>query len=369
MEFVNETKVQAGWTLGFERDGRELLVIAIKATYELPAAGKDAMLAEEQSPLVKADEFTGEPGFSATLHETDYSPRKLNCDVILNGSAYAPGGRPTQAVDVSLHVGSMSKSFFVFGDRYWQDFILPPSSPAPFTKATISYDYAYGGADKNEDEPDRVATYPENPIGIGYHPIRRRSDLVGKLLPNTSEGRDPISDVKGRYRPLSFGPVGRNFLPRYKHAGTYDQAWLDNQAPFWPADFSYAYFQCAPEDQQVLFLRGGEEVQLRNLTTDGFCSFRVPQKKIPITCVPHRGEDLYPEAVCDTFLLEPGLNRFSLTWRASVPLRRNLFELRQTVVGEMPHSWHSKRRAERAGKVYYASLGEAVAARARRRRT
>ena len=369
MEFVNETKVQAGWTLGFERDGRELLVIAIKATYELPAAGEDAMLAEEQSPLVKADEFTGEPGFSATLHETDYSPRKLNCDIILNGSAYAPSGRPTQIVDVSLQVGSMSKSFFVFGDRYWQDFILPPSGPAPFTKAAISYDYAYGGADKNEDEPDRVATYPENPIGIGYHPIRRRSDLVGKLLPNSSEGRDPISDVKGRYRPMSFGPVGRNFLPRYKHAGTYDQAWLDNEAPFWPADFSYAYFQCAPEDQQVPFLRGGEEVQLRNLTTDGFCSFRVPQKKIPVTCVPHRGEDLYPEAVCDTFLLEPDLNRFSLTWRASVPLRRNLFELRQTVVGEMPHSWHSKRRAERAGKIYYASLGEAVAARARRRRT
>jgi len=369
MEFVNETGVQAGWTLGFERDGRELLVIAVKATYGLLQKDRDLILAEEQIPLVKADEFTGEPGLSAPLHETDYAPRKLNCDVVLNGSAHAPGGRPTPAVDVSLRVGSMSKSFFVFGDRQWQDFILPPTGPAPFTKAPISYDYAYGGADKNEDEPDRVATYPENPIGTGYHPIRRRSDLVGKLLPNTSESRNPISEAKGRYRPMSFGPVGRNFFPRYKHAGTYDQAWLDNEAPFWPADFSYAYFQCSPEDQQVSFLQGGEGVELRNLTPDGFRSFRLPDIKIPVTCIPHRGEDLQPEAVCDTLLIEPDLNQFSLTWRASVPLRRNLFELKQTVVGEMPHSWHSKRRADRAGKVYYASLGEAVAARPGRRRS
>jgi hypothetical protein len=167
---------------------------------------------------------------------------------------------------------------------------------------------------------------------------------------------------------MSFGPVGRNFFPRYKQAGTYDQAWLDNEAPFWPVDFSYAYFQCAPEDQQVSFLQGGEEVELRNLTPDGFRSFCLPQKKIPVTCIPHRGNDLHPEAVCDTLLLEPDLNRFSLTWRASVPLRRNLFELKQTVVGEMPYSWHSKRRAERSGKAYYASLAEAVAVRAGRRR-
>src|SRR5215472_1670750 len=281
MEFVNESKVQAGWTLGFGRDGRELLIIAIKATYTLPAMGEDLRLAAEQAKLVLADEFTGEPGLSAPLRETDYAPRKLNCDVVLNGSAYAPGGRPTRVVEVSLRVSSISKSFFVFGDRYWQDFILPPSGPEAFTKGPISYDRAYGGADKNEDEPDRVVTYPENPIGIGYHPIRRRSDLVGKLLPNSSEEREPISNAKGRYRPMSFDPVGRNFFPRYKHAGTYDQAWLDNLAPFWPADFSYAYFQCAPHDQQVGFLQGGEEVELRNLTPDGLRSFCLPQQKIP----------------------------------------------------------------------------------------
>jgi len=369
MEFVNETKVQAGWTLGFDRDGRELLVIASKATYVLASMGKEPELADEQAKLVLADEFAGEPGLSATLCETDYALRKLNCDVVLNGSAYAPAGRPTASVDVSLRVGSMQKSFFVFGDRYWQDFILPPSGPEPFIQTQVSYDRAYGGADASRDDPKNVATYPENPIGIGYHPLSRRSELVGKLLPNTSERRDPVTDVKGKFRPMSFGPVGRNFFPRYKHAGTYDQTWLDNEAPFWPIDFSYAYFQCAPEDQQVPYLQGGEQVELRNLTPDGYRSFCVPNGKIPVTCVPHRGEDIVTEAVCDTFLLEPDADRFCLTWRATIPLRRNLFELKRAVVGDMPHSWRSKRRAERTGKVYYASLAAAVAARGGRRRT
>lgn len=363
MEFVNQSGAEAGWTLAFDRDGRELLVIAIKATYHIPPNDQKPTLAEEQVKLVLADEFTGEPGCSAPLRETDYAPRKLRCDVVLNGSAYAPGGTPTSAVEVSLRAGSMRKSFSVFGDRRWRDFILAPSGPERFIQMPISYDRAYGGADWNEDEPEKVATYSENPVGTGYHPIRHRAALLGKLLPNTSEGKIPISETKGRYRPMSFGPVGRNFLPRYKHAGTYDQSWLDNEAPFWPADFSYAYFQCAPDDQQVPLLRGGEEVELQNLTPDGVRFFRVPHRQIPVICISHKRDDVQMEPVCDTLLLEPDLGRFSLTWRASVPLQRNLFELKQTVVGDMPHSWNSRRRAQRAGKAYYASLGEAVARR------
>ena len=363
MEFVNQSGVEAGWTLGFERDGRELLVIAIKATYDIPLHGQEPELAKGQAKLVLADEFTGEPGYSAPLRETDYAPCKLKCDVVLNGSAYAPHGVPTRAVDVSLRVGSMQKSFFVFGERRWQDFILPPSGPEPFIQMPISYDYAYGGADWNKDQPDRVATYAENPVGTGYHPLRQGAALLGSLLPNTAEGKKPISDVKGHYLPMSFGPVGRNFLPRYKHAGTYDQTWLDNEAPFWPSDFSYAYFQCAPDDQQIPYLLGGEEVELKNLMPDGTRSFRVPGRKLPVTCVSHKGEDTQTEAVCDTLLLEPDLERFSLTWRATIPLRRNLFEVKQTIVGDMAYSWYSRRRAERAGKTYYASLAEAVAAR------
>jgi len=368
VELVNQSGVEAGWTLGFEPDGRELLVVAVKATYNLPPAGAEPTLASEQCKLTMADEFTGEPGTSALLRETDYSHRKLKCDVILNGSACALRGTPVRAVEVYLRVAGMRKSFHVFGDRRWQDQWLSSGEPEPFTRLPISYDRAYGGVDVDEDEPDKVSTYAENPVGVGYHPKRRRWALIGCLLPNTAEEASPIADPDGRYRPMSFGPVGRNFFPRYKHAGTYDQKWIENQAPFWPADFSYSYFQCAPADQQVDFLHGGEEVEIRNLTADGRRTFRLPRRSVPMTFLQYRGPDIRREAVCDTLVLEPDLGRFTMTWRASLPLRRHLFELRQTIVGEMPYSWHSRQRAEAVGKTYYANLRELVNAKRRSRR-
>ena len=36
MEFIDETKVESGWTLGFEPDGPELLVVTIKAIFKIP---------------------------------------------------------------------------------------------------------------------------------------------------------------------------------------------------------------------------------------------------------------------------------------------------------------------------------------------
>lgn len=369
LEFVNHSGVEAGWTLGFEPNGRELLVVVVKATYSLPASGQEPGLAEKQVKLIRADEFTGDPGLSAPLRETDYSHRKPKCDVVLNGTAYAPGGYPASAVEVSLRVGPMRKSFFVFGDRRWEDIMLSAGDPEPFTQMPISYDRAYGGADFNEDQPDRVATYPENPVGTGYHPIRRRSALLGRLLPNTAEGRTPISDTKGSFKPMSFGSVGRNFAPRNTYAGTYDQGWTDNEAPFWPVDFSYRYFQCAPDDQQIPYLQGGEEVELRNLTSDGLRYFSIPRRSIPVIFIPYHGPDIQSEAKCDTLLLEPDLDRFSMTWRMPFPLRRNMFELRQVIVGEMPYSWHSQRRAKARGKRYYSSLAELVSAKRRRRKS
>jgi hypothetical protein len=362
MDFVNESGLPANWTFGFEPDGRELLIVAVKATYGIPRNGERAVLSEEQAPLTEADEFTGDPGMSAPLRETDYAHRKPRCDVVLNGSAYAPYGRRTDRVQVSLRAGSMAKSFWVFGDRSWDGDMLSvfPTDLVPFTRQPISYDRAYGGVDIDREHPERVESYRENPIGVGYYPIQKMKNLAGKPLPNTAETPQPISDTAGRYRPMAFGPVGRNFYPRYRFAGTYDQEWLADRAPFWPDDFSYAYFQAGPEDQQIGHLIGGEEIVLENLTPDGIHYFTIPPKIVPMTVLYYRKSDVQTTGVCDTLLLEPDEGRFCLTWRLSVPLQRNCFEVRQLVVGERPHSWHSARRAKVAGKPYYRNLAELV---------
>src|SRR5579864_9830986 len=113
MELLNTTGMQAGYTMGMRPDGRELLVVVIKGTFTMPTGAEEPKLAEEQFPVVEADTFTGEPGLSAPIYESDYAPVKPRCDVLLLGSAYAQGGRPAERVTVSLRVGQIHKQFDV----------------------------------------------------------------------------------------------------------------------------------------------------------------------------------------------------------------------------------------------------------------
>jgi len=170
MELVKQVTGDAGWCLGFQPDGRELLVVAAKVTFDLPLDGAEPTVAKEQVPLTKGDEFTGPPGLSATRYESDYAHRKPFCDVLVNGLAYAPHGEPTERVTVGLYAGPIQKRFEVVGDRVWDKvlFLVRPSLPIRFTTLAISYDRAYGGTDKSETNPSKVKTYVHNPVGVGY---------------------------------------------------------------------------------------------------------------------------------------------------------------------------------------------------------
>ena len=134
MNLLNATGMAAGYTMGMDKTGAEHVVVVVKGTFTLPKPGETPKLADEQVPLVDADQFTGEPGRSATLVECDYALEKPCCDVLLNGAAYAPGGRPVERIAVGLQVGAWRKSFAVWGNREWRGAGVgyAPSAPEPF---------------------------------------------------------------------------------------------------------------------------------------------------------------------------------------------------------------------------------------------
>lgn len=360
MELLNATKMQAGYTMGMKPDGRELLVATVKGTFALPGNGEEPQLLDEQVPLVEADVFTGEPGFSSPLYETDYAPMKPRCDVLLNGSAHSPGGRSASRVRVSLQVGPIAKSFDVVGNRLWVASLIGAvaSQPEPFTSMQITYDRAFGGVDAAHPDPAKHRFYESNHAGVGFHSQTAREFIDGTPLPNTEETGRLVENPRGSYAPMSFGPIGRAWTPRVKLAGTYDQNWIDHIFPFLPPDFDERYYQSAPEDQQMNYPRGGEEVILRNLTPAGSTSFRLPPLNLPVVFYARHGENKETNAVVDTIVIEPDLHRFMLTWRSHVPLRKNMFEIQQILVGEMPRGWY---RARELGKTYHPSLAALVA--------
>ena len=197
-------------------------MVAVKGTFAIPDDRDEPVLAEEQVPLVHTDVFTGEPGFSAPLYEIDYAPRKPRCDVLLNGNAYAPGGEPTERVTVSLKVGSMSKSFDVVGNRVWQAgmLYLASSKPEPFTVMPISYDNAFGGVDRTQEDPAKHHWYPTNHAGVGYYENSGRKGHRRQAAPeHRGDGPEGEEIRRGKYRPMAFGPVGRSWQPRVRWRG------------------------------------------------------------------------------------------------------------------------------------------------------
>jgi hypothetical protein len=366
VRFTNVTGMPANWTMGFRRDGRELLVVVVKATYNLPPPGAAPTLARAHVPLIEADVFTGEPGFSAPLFESDYAHAKLACDVLLVGSAYAPWGRRVARTVIGLKVGSLVKQFAVVGPRVWKDGVLRiiAGEPQPFESIPINYDRAFGGTAPAHADRGQTATFVNNPVGVGYYPSTE--EINGKAMPNTEQVDRPVTRPDGDYMPMAFSPIGRNWTPRSGFAGTYDQNWIENTAPLWPADFDERYFQAAPPDQIIPYPQGGEEVVLRNVTADGHRVFQLPVQRMPVTFIPHKGRDITREGALDTIVFEPDHERFSLTWRVTLPFGKSVFDVKETVVGDMPPAWHRARRSR--GKPYFASLGEAVAALQRRRK-
>jgi hypothetical protein len=207
----------------------------------------------------------------------------------------------------------------------------------------ISYDRAFGGVDQRHEDPGQHAAFMPNPSGRGFHRHLVSEWLEGSPLPNTEELGSSITSPAGAYQPMSFGAIGRHWEPRLQHAGTYDQHWRDTEFPFLPSDFDERYYQSAPPDQQLVLPPGEQLVSLRNLTPDGTCDFFLPDLTAPVWIFPKKGAREEFTAQVDTILIEPSAGRVMLTWRVTRPLRRNLFEIAQVLVGKKGAQWWERR--------------------------
>lgn len=339
-------------TMGMDVAGREYFVMVIKGSFDFPSrSGAQAMPCADHVPLVYADEATGEPGFSSTRWETDFAFRKPKCDIVVQGAAYAPGGRKTERVQVGLRVGRWQKSFHVVGHREWR--VLGPSvratDPYPFVRQSFGYDTAFGGVDRlNPDDPKPLAYMP-NPHGRGFASFRNQAQLSGQPLPLTEEVGAPVVSPYEEYRPMAFGPVWRGRTDRLRHGGTYDAAWERDVFPFLPRDFDDRYYQQVGEDQQIDKPQRAQDVVLLNLTPAGREAFRLPDPALPVRLFRdwETAFDglLYP----DTLLFDTEARKVSMVWRVQVPLKRIITEMTEMWVGRPRRGLL---RAKESGKTY-----------------
>ncbi len=356
MHIDNGTDYQAAFTAALDSDGRDHVVVVVKGSFDFP--DKDdgvCTVCDVHDPMVMADTFWGEPGFSAPRTEMDFAHVKQHCDVLLEATAYAPDARPTQQLRAGLRLGGWAKAIDVIGDRVWLSGPTGPriSDAKPFSKMQITYDLAFGGTDRSDPNEEFPMAYPQNPIGRGWHKLDNLAHLTGQSLHNLELPGHAVQQPWDDCAPASLGPIGRGWPQRLKYGGTYDQNWIDDVFPFLPADFDNRYYQAAPTDQQIPHPKGGDLVSLINLTSEGKTNFRLPAAQMPILFSRRRADDVSMNAPLDTIVICPDTRRINLTWRASLPLERDLFEITECIVG---HRTRAFWRARALGKTYYPSL-------------
>ncbi|KMO12275.1 DUF2169 family type VI secretion system accessory protein [Methylobacterium indicum] len=196
---------------------------------------------DQQDPVLVVDTYFGAIAESEVRSESDLSPYKPRCDVIVHATAHSPTGRPVPAVEVGVTIERavgrfpsvvpvaegllLDRRLVVWGDR---DFVrlgavdrtaasvvrrmtlgaLKPSEwqltdPVPFTAFPIRYDHAFGGSvTVRASEHEVVSRLPED---------RRAEPQIGE----DAGDRDPAITQEA----FAANPLGRGFItPWYAHA-------------------------------------------------------------------------------------------------------------------------------------------------------
>lgn len=317
---------ERGWVR--DRHGTEIWLVAVKCTFDILPDGSTEVSAE-QPPVLRAPEYTGEPGKSSLLYDTDLVLTKKTTDVLLHGHAYAPQGKPVAEIDVGLRAGDVVKRLRVFGDRHlgWSGI----ESAQPFVKMPLVYERAFGGIDAKSAHPERDWEW-RNPVGTGF--AVKKTHLDGVPLPNIEYSNHLFHSWDDRPPPAGFGPVCSHWQPRVSHAGTYGEKWLKERQPLLPEDFDDRFYQCAPQDQQApAFLRGGEPVVLLNLSPGGELRFTLPEVPLYFETRFYTGDrKIHPPSQLHTVILEPDFPRVSMVWHTALPCHFLVHKLDRTLV-------------------------------------
>jgi hypothetical protein len=349
-------------------DGRSYLSIVTKRRYCFRADTR-AEPTTEAAPIHALFEYAAavDDEVGPLLHEADLiAGLKPATDVLLHGSARSHRGA-VPALSAALRVGSTAKAVQVWGDRRIS---LAPggrlafTAPEPFTTLPLTWERAYGGRDiyaesKQPVGPDLGLTatalpsglgaiaYPRNAHGQGFFIDLDRERLAGAPVPNLDDATDPVRpdrmlvadcldwidcpaaacftpiDVFTFPRALFFLPAEFSPAKRPIHevtTGIIGRADLARMERF-DGTIHPRSFNCAPAGLATNRLYGGERVQLWNLHREReMFEFDLPGERPRLLIEPPGVGTREMEALLQTVVIEPDLDRVTLTWAGAIPV-------------------------------------------------
>ncbi|MBW3512130.1 DUF2169 domain-containing protein [Janthinobacterium sp. NKUCC06_STL] len=245
---------------------------------------------------------------------------------------------------------------------------------APFRILPLRYEYAFGGECRVEADTPLVrqvplrycltaaqmashpanmtgrvpvahSIYERNPFGVGYAEkwylramglkqvpapqieAAGRQMTVAQFWQSHRSGNFSQEEQRGVTDPIGLGVRSNTHPARRILAGTIDEAFIAGTAAL-PADFDEAYWNCAPQEQQIPYLRGDERFELTNLcpanTAGAFKDKRgntvlhlmLPQQAIFLLLRQLDGSLATLPLQVDTVIIEPDSGVITLVWRS-----------------------------------------------------
>jgi hypothetical protein len=245
--------------------------------------------------------------------------RRGGVDLLIFGSARAPGGRATPKVEVRFSVGDVVVGVDVYGERLWTSGFgtqLRPSAPAAFVERPLSLAYAYGGT---QPWDGLEVPFMSNPEGKGFY--TEAANARGQPLPNIEDPRRPIQAWSDQPDPVGVGLCPRGFGPRVQRSVSFDERGLLNELR--PSFFNEAF-----PDMVVSEVTSGAVCRVYGVREDAPLAFRVPT--LPL-CAHIDIGDTHVERLLqiDQIGVEPDLSRVFVTYR---------FPFRYTVTRMQPRA-------------------------------
>ncbi len=306
MHLVTDTPLAVGWRTWAFSPGDMRLVVAVKATFELPSEGLAQLVADVDQAFVTGDEPWDDDVDRTIRYASDLALVKPQGEAWLTGTLSTP--EPVRELVCRARVGDVEMRFSVVGDRWWEP-SGAMSAPAPFRSMELSWERAFGGPG-----------FAANPAGRGIAPDP--NDAAGRVaLPNIELHDRLVRSPAERPEPAGAFPIPPTWPERAQLMGTYDASYMRERWPYYPADFSWRHFQAARPAQRIEgYWRGDEEIELAHLhPSHARVHCRLPSIKPRAFVREAAQRDALREIglVLDTITIDAGQGRAFAVWRGS----------------------------------------------------
>ena len=356
MQIAEHPTTWARQMSGRDDEGRPILAVLAKRSYQVTSRGQ-CEVATMQVPLVTEPQLDPENG-DLLRHDSDLFPYKPACDIIIKGSAYAPGSMTT--FEAAVRVGAIAKRLLVVGKRSCSlshDDRLLFSAPEVVSSVPLRYDHAYGGRDScaeakygnpiaamqpyvENDLDLGLASpyrYPRNPCGTGFLTELSRDGIEQLRLPQLEDPLDPLTPERvavgvnlswlAMPLPQATDFVNYTWFPRMAYCGflpaaePYGARIAEVERGFTPENIleeekvDLRLTNGASLGLQLAHLHGGEAIELVNMhPRQPIWRLSLPKERPALMTDGRKGRLNKTQSLIYSIVIEPDEERISVVW-------------------------------------------------------